>query len=324
MSGGINPADDFANATLDEYIEEKTRDQFFQDMVAIGALESRVGINRMHGGDNIAEILNLAENTRGGSYQGFDVFNHQPIETLKTAYYRFSKYQWPIVAGADEILRNRGSQNEIIDLWMTKADIAMRSMRHRLNKDCYTDGTGNNSKNLTGFAASVSSSGTYGQVSRTTFTQWQSVQTAVGGALQIVGSTGLIKLLHDTALGSESESMIDLLFATQAIVEEYEALLLPDVRYSGVSGVGDGSFRSIQFKGRDFRWDRDAAAGKVFAVASDTFKLCIHPERDFATTPIRDPMKGTADQDAYSSDILLWIQPICIEPRRNGVLTGVV
>lgn len=323
MSGGISPADDFANVTLDEYVERKTRDQFFQDFVLLGALESRVGTSRRHGGDNIDEILNIAENTRGGSYQGFDVFNHQPIETLKTAYYRWAKYQWPVVCGADEVLRNRGSDNEILDLWMTKADVALKSMRHRLNVDAYKDGTGNNSKNMVGLTAAISSSGTYGQISRTTFTNWQAIQTAVGGGLVVVGSTGLIKLFHDTALGSETEASIDLLFGTQAEVEEYEALLLPDVRYSGVGGAGDGSFRSIQFKGRDFKWDRDAPAGKLFAVASDTWRLLIHPDRDFVTTPIRDPMKGTADQDAFSADILTWIQPICIEPRRNGVMTGI-
>lgn len=324
MSGGINPADDFANLTLDEYLEEKTRDQFFDDFTLLGWLERKVGMDRKRGGDKIAEILNLAENTRGGSYQGYDVFNNQPIETLRTAFFQFSKYQWPIDAGADEVLRNQGSQAAILDLWMEKAKVSLQSMRKRLNTDAYTDGTGNSNKNLDGLGIAVDSAGTYGQVSRTTYSIWGANETAVGGGLVIPTSVGMTKMFNDCGLGSDDNASVDAILCTQALAETYEGLLGNDIRYSGGNGVGDGGFSSINFKGRNLMWDRAATAAVMWFLTSSTFKMIVHPERDFAKTPIREPMKGTAVQDAFSADILLWLQLLNVEPRRNGKLTGAV
>jgi hypothetical protein len=323
MSGGINPADDFANVTLDEYLEAKTRDQFFDDFTLLGWLERKVGMTRRSGGDKIAEILNLGENTRGGSYQGFDVFNNQPIETLRTAYFQFSKYEWPIDAGADEVLRNN-SQAAILDLWMEKARVSLQSMRKRLNTDAFTDGTGNSNKNLDGLGIAVDSAGTYGQVSRTTYSIWGANEVPVGGALVIPSAVGMTKMFNDCGLGSDENATVDAIMTTQSLAESYEGLLGNDIRYAGGNGVGDGGFSSISFKGRPLMWDRAATSGILWMLTSNTFKMIVHPERDFSKTKIREPMSGTAVQDAYSANILLWIQMMCLEPRRNGKLTGAV
>ncbi len=323
MSGGISPVDDFAVATLDEYLSERVRDQYFDAFGLLNWIEQRVTPMRKRGGDNVVLPINTGENTRGGSYSGYDLFNNQPIDTLRNAYFNFAKYQWPIVAASEEILRNNGSPAQIINLWMEKGDLALRSLRKRLNTDAFSDGTGNGGKNLEGLALLVDSAGTYATINRSTVAQWAANETAVGGALAIGGSVGLVKMFNDCGLGSDDNASVDAIVSTQALQESYEALLAPEIRYAGAS-QGDGGFGRLMFKGRPWMWDRAATSGVIHFLTADTFGLLIHPERDFLTTPVQSPERGTANQDAQLAHLLVWINLVCQEPRRNGKLTGVV
>lgn len=321
MAGGTNPVDDFARTTLDTYIQETVQDQYFDRFNLLHLLESRVGFKRRTGGDNMTLVVNVDENDQGGSYQGLDVFSNQAVDTLRTAYFRFSKYQWPIVAEADQVLRNKGPA-QVINLWMDKADRAMESMRKRINTDGFLDGTGNGGKNLDGMGIAVDSAGTYGAISRSTVTLWAANETAVGGGLTIEGATGMNRMFHDCSLGSGDASEVSALVGTQSIVESYEALMQDNIRYMSV-GEGDASFGRISFKGHPFVWDRAAPTGVLWFLTPDTFDLVVHPERDWKTLKMRSPEDGTAEQDAYLAHILLWLQMICKEPRRNGKLTGI-
>ena len=314
--------DDFAHLTMQEYVEGETRDQFFDEFTLLGWMEKSTAMKRIAGGSSIVERLNIAENDQGGSYSGTDTFSNTPDETIDHAYYDFSKYEWPITSGSEEVLRNRNSPAAYGNLWMEKADIAMKSLRKRLNTDAQSDGTGNSGKNMEGLAIMIDSTTTYATLSRTTVAVWAANETAVGGALALDGANGMVRMYNDVSLGSGDEGQINALFGTQNIVEAYEALLQNDMRFQS-GGPGDGGFGRLTFKGKPFLWDRAATSGVLYYIANSTFKTLIQRDRDFFVTPIQNPENGTAQSEVYLAHILLWIALVCVEPRRNGKLTGI-
>ena len=320
MSGGTNPVDDFARLTLDEYLQEKTQDQFFEAHNLLRWLEERVETQRRAGGDNLVININVDENDKGGSYSGLDLFNNDAKDTLETTYFKYSKYQWPIVATADEVLRNRGSSEKIADLWIQKGDIAMESLNKRLNTDLFGDGTGNDNKNLEGLEIAIDSAGTYGLLDRSVTTVWQANEQAVGGGLAIPGASGMTNMLHDCSLGSGAENGIDLLITTQTQFEAYEAIIDTNIRYTSVES-GDGGFKQLLFKGIPFMWDRAATSGVMYFMASSRFIYVVHPEREFIQTEVQNAENG-APRDGWESNLLVWLQLVNKEPRRSGKLTG--
>lgn len=316
--------DDFAHLTMSEYIEETTRDQFFDKHTILGWMESKVQSKRLGGGASIVERINVDENDAGGSYAGTDVFSNSPRETLENAYYDFAQYEWPITATSQEVLRNRDSKAKHANLWMEKSDIAMKSLRKRLNTDAQLDGTGNGGKNMEGLALMVDSTTAYATLDRSVTTVWAAKETPVGGALVIDTPVGMLKMFNDISTGSGDDASVNVLLGTQHIVEEYEALLQGDQRYTGAMPAGDAGFGALSFKGKPFLWDRTSATGILYYLSNDTFRLLYEKSRDYFVTPIKSPENGTANSEVWLAHILLWLQLINIEPRRNGKLTGIV
>ena len=194
MAGDPTFDDDFAHLTTDNYLRTVVTDQFFDEHGLLGWLESKIGLSRVKGGDNILIPLNTAKNTSGGSYSGFDTFDNTPVETLAMAVYDWKSYQKSIVATHEQISRNRSAEGKI-DLWMTEVDISMQSLRDDLNIDFAADGTGNSSKNILGLEILVDSAGTLGGLARSTSTFWQAKEIASGGALVLDTSSGMIHAL---------------------------------------------------------------------------------------------------------------------------------
>lgn len=321
MAGGTTFDDDFAVVTQDNYIRSRVTDNFFDEHGVFGWIESRVGLSRIKGGDNVLIPLNTAKNTGGGSYSGFDTFDNTPVETLANAVYNWKSYQKPVVATHEQISRNRSPEGKI-DVWLSKVDVAMESLRDDLNQDVNSDGTGNSGKNILGLAILVDNAGTLGNIARSTNTFWQANETATGGGLVLDTSTGMIQMFNDCGLGTGARQTVDGIWTTQAIAQFYEALLLPDIRHAS-GGTGDGVFGNIAFRGVPVGWDRDVATGIMYFLSSSTFEAYVNPERDFVSTKIRSAMDGTLNQDAWISNILVRLEVTQAECRRNGKLTGI-
>ena len=321
MSGGTTFDTDFAVATTDKYLTKTVRDQAFDDHGILGWIERKVGLDRLGGGDNILVPLGTAIDTNGGSYSGYDTFDMDPSDTLAMAYYTWKQYQQPVVASAFEVHRNTAAERQI-DMWMNKVDIAVRSLRDKLNQHAFASSVGNSGKNIQGIGLLVDSAGTVGGLNRTTATYWQANETAVSGALAIDTSVGMLRMYNNCSTGSGDSATPDAIWTTQSIFEAYENLLAPDIRHTSRT-TGDGSFSGLSYKGIPLAWDADCTSGEMYFLRSSTFSGWIHPSRDWLHTEIAKAENGTLHQDALIQHILLWMELAIVEPRRNGKLTGI-
>ncbi len=321
MAGGTTWSSDFAALTVDHYLDKTVRDNIFTDHGLLRLIEERVGTDRIKGGDNILIPLGTSEDSNGGSYSGFDTFDTDPKDTVANAFFTWAQYQQPIVASGFEVERNKSTEG-VVDMWLNKADVAMRSLRSKLNTDAFADGTGNGGKNILGLAILVDSSGTVGGIARGSNAYWSSQELASGGALAIDTAVGMLQLYNDCSTGSGDSGTPDVGMTTQTVHQAYENLLAPDIRHTS-GGTGEGAFSGLTYKGMPLMWDSDATSQVMYMLNVSSFEFYVHPSRDFTTTELQTALNGALNQDAWMQHILVWPGFVVNESRRSGKITGV-
>lgn len=321
MSGGTTFDSDFVSLTQDHYLRKTVTDQIFTDHSLLRLVEERVGTDRVKGGDNILVPLGTAEDSNGGSYAGFDTFDTDPVDTLTNAVYTWAQYQQPIIANAFEVERNRSTEG-VVDMWLNKTDVALKSLRSKLNTNAFGDGTGNGGKDILGLTILVDSSGTVGGIARGSNAYWSSQEVAAGGALAIDTAVGMLQLYNDCSTGSGDGATPDVAMMTQTVHQAYENLLAPDIRHIS-GGIGEGAFSGLAYKGMPMMWDSDATSQVMYMLNISSFEFYIHPSRDFVTTELQTAMSGHLNQDAMMQHLLVWPGFVVAESRRSGKITGV-
>lgn len=140
-------------------------------------LKSKGNVRPFSGGNVILEeiMYNDSSTNNTNSYSGFETLNISPNSPISAAQFSIAQYASAVTISGLEMLQNSGKE-QIIDLLEGRIKVAEAQLANRINLDLYGDGTGNGGKNLTGLAAAVAdspSSGTYGGISRSTWSFWR-------------------------------------------------------------------------------------------------------------------------------------------------------
>lgn len=141
-------------------------------------LKAKGNVRTFGGGNVIMEEIMYSDPStiNTNSYSGYEVLNIAPNSPISSAEFSIKQYAAAISMSGLETLQN-ASKEQIIDLMEGRMKVAEAQLANRIDFDCYQDGTGNGSKNITGLAAAVPddpTSGTYGGISRTSFSFWRS------------------------------------------------------------------------------------------------------------------------------------------------------
>ena len=140
-------------------------------------LKSKGNVRPFSGGNVILEeiMYNDTSTNNTNSYSGFETLNISPNSPISAAQFSIAQYASAVTISGLEMLQNSGKE-QIIDLLEGRIKVAEAQLANRINPDLYGDGTGNGGKNLTGLAAAVAdspASGTYGGISRATWSFWR-------------------------------------------------------------------------------------------------------------------------------------------------------
>ena len=175
----------FANTDISDIItttiqsrSEELADNATNNNALLRRLKSKGNVRTVSGGNVILEeIMYTDANTvNANSYSGYEVINITPNSPISAAQFSFTQYAAAVSISGLEILQNSGKE-ALIDLMESRVRIAEIQLQNRIDYDCYSDGTGNGSKNITGLAAAIPddpTTGTYGGISRTTWSFWRS------------------------------------------------------------------------------------------------------------------------------------------------------
>lgn len=141
-------------------------------------LKAKGNVRTFSGGNVIAEEIMYIETStiNASSYSGYEVLNTTPNSPISAAEFSIKQYAAAVSMSGLEMLQNAGKE-QIIDLLEGRMSVAEAQLANRIDYDLYTDGTGNSGKNIVGLALAVPddpTTGTYGGISRTSYSFWRS------------------------------------------------------------------------------------------------------------------------------------------------------
>ena len=235
MAGNPN-FDALLSTTLANYRDQLT-DNIFTARPLTYFLMDRGRIRMLNGGTKIVEPLIYGNNTTVGSYSGFDSLSLAPQAGITAAEYEWKQYAASISISGIEEAKNNGEQ-EIINLLEAKIMQAEESMREGFNQMFFGDGTGNGGKNWNGLGNLVEASGTVGGIDRSTETWWRSYENNSAGALTLAK---MATAYNSVSVGNDHPDMI---LTTQTLFEKYEALIVPQLRFTDTR-TADAGFQNL-------------------------------------------------------------------------------
>ena len=253
----------FANSAVTDIIattiQSRTRalaDNFTNNNALVQRLNSRGNVKTFSGGSLIMQEIayNDSSTANVNSYSGFELINIQQNSPLSGAQFAIAQYAAAVTMSGLEMLQNSGEE-AFIDLMEGRIEVAEGQLLNRIGSDIYGDGTGNGGKNLTGLGAAVpdtATSGTYGGISRSSFTFWQTKSysgVTNGGAA--VSAANIIPYMTALAIqlvrGSDK---VDLIVADNNYYQFYVNALQAIQRVqSDGGGTAGGGFASLKFYG---------------------------------------------------------------------------
>lgn len=320
MAGNPNYDTPLLSSTLEKFIQKQPVDVFFTKLALWDWLNKKGGIKkRTDGGLKMVVPLMIAGNSTVMAYSGYDTLDVSPQTGFTAAEFEYKFYNGAITISKEEELKNAG-EAQVFDLLEAKWTQLRMSFRDRLNADAYLNGSGSGAeagKVITGLDLMVDSAGTYGNILRSTNTWWSSQETAVGGPLQIDGSTGMRRMYNDCGRGQGAMTP-DGILTTQAIFEAYEQSMAPYIRYT-VTGDANAVFESdtLKFRKAPMLWDEECQSGQMYFLNSEVIELRVL--RDMETTPFQRPV----NQDAKVAHIRFAAQLVSSDCQRLGKLTGI-
>ena len=141
-------------------------------------LKAKGNVRPFGGGNVILEEIMYSEaaTITANSYSGYETINVGVNSPISAAQFSILQYAGSVTMSGLEVLQNSGKE-AIIDLMEGRMRVAEAQLANRIDYDCYQDGTGNAGKNLVGLSAAVPddpTTGTYGSISRVTWSFWRS------------------------------------------------------------------------------------------------------------------------------------------------------
>jgi len=295
-------------------------------------LKAKGNVRPFSGGNVILEeiMYNDTSTNNTNSYSGFETLNISPNSPISAAQFSIAQYASAVTISGLEMLQNSGKE-AIIDLLEGRIKVAEAQLANRINLDLYGDGTGNGGKNLTGLAAAVAdspSSGTYGGISRSTWSFWRNQAfsgVTNGGAavsaanIQSYMTQLAIKLVRGT-------DKADLIVADNNYYNLYVNSLQAIQRVTDPEMAGSG-FASLKFYGGGTSADvvlgggigAQEPANHMYFLNTDYIFFRPHKDRNFV--PIGGE-RQSVNQDAIVK-LIGWAGNLTASGAQfNGVLTA--
>lgn len=252
----------------------------------------------------------------GGSYFGLDSFDISYKQTQTYAEWDWKAVYVNVTIPGTDMARTEGDE-KIIGLVQSKMETASMTMQELLSAQIFGDGTGNASKDFDGLLNGVDSGSiyaTYGGIERTANGWWASQMDTTGGAVTLDAIQNMIGLC---TIGAKKPNLC---FTTQALWNKIWARVQPQQRFlDGKSDLAKVGFSGINFNNHmEILVDNHCPSGYMYFLNSEYWKLILNRHRNFFWTAEKSP----TDQDAYVRQLLTMGNLICVQPRVQGVMTG--
>jgi hypothetical protein len=210
----------------------------------------------------------------------------------------------------------------IIPLIEARMNDATNVMMDAMATALYTNTT--NNQQFIGLPAAVSSSGTYGNISRSAYTWWQSKQYAAGG----VNPTrqNILQYISGTVKnGAEMPSFGVCGFGTwtllaQDFVGQEQYVITPGSGFDSDSNGPQAAFRALMVAGVPIYPDPYCPEGTVYFLNTNYLSLYIHDQGSFVFTGFESTLPNW--QIGYVGAVLMIAELVNTKPKSMTQVTG--
>ena len=277
------------------------RSSGYQDLVsnnnALLHVLNRKGAWETYSGPRIRETLQIAKQTAQW-YSGYDQLLNPAIDLFNAAYWDPKQMVVPVILSMQEILNNRG-ENQEIAVFNAYIKAAEKAIEDAFDAALFGDGTGGGGKAITGLGAAipiVTNANTYGGIDRsiagnaiwkTTTYDAQSMATAIGTQ---VNSTTIRPFLNVIMTRqSRGRDHADLLIMSPEHYAAYDAATVAIQRQTNSTSLGQLGFSALEYIGGGKRAEivldggigSNMPANTTFGIDTSGLKIRYHPERKF-------------------------------------------
>jgi len=326
-SGAIQDAITSSNPTFKEFMEK-------------GKIKKKVV-----GGDQIRVGLMYQHNGTISSYSGYDTIDINPQDGITTMYVPWAQYGGAVSISGIQKFKNMGKE-QIADLLKEKITQTTAGWAEKLNADLWDiEGrqathphSGNSGKNIISvplYIQAIDAGPTddydIGNIDQSAETWWKNQECDFGTTNTYVALMNNMRTLYNDCSQGPGGSP-DLILADQKSYEIYEAGMDEKVRYS-FKDTASAGFENIAFKSAKMMWDGyvpDAETpgngvlssgsaltmGSMYFINTNTMSLYVGKDHDWKPRGFQTPV----DQDASTSLYLAYVQLVCDNRRKNGVM----
>lgn len=261
------------------------------------------------GGTSLVVPVAYATTSSSGSYNGgSETLSTSSNDQIDAATFAWAYYYAAITIARKDELANSGKA-QIVNFVKAKVQLAEKSLANTMGTDMIS---GTAAPALIGLATAVGTSRTYGGISSTTYTWWNSSVDSTTTALSIPVIQGLY---GDATVGNDKPTII---VSTQDVFDNYVALLQPQQRFTD-SATADAGFTNLLYQGTPWVVDSHIGSGDVYFLNEDYLHLFVHPEEDFRFDPF---IKTTNSNQAVAR--IFWAgQLACSNPRMQSKATAI-
>lgn len=306
-------------ATLDSGV---VHDNVFSKDPLLNWLRTGKRVVIVSGGERLSLNIMFKKNETYGRYSGYDSLNTNPSIGQTKAFFNWQQAAVSVALSGLELRSNRG-QSKVRDLQKEKMTQAEMSLVDGLATDAYSDGTATNQMaGLLAIIATTTTSGSYASIDSAVNTAWRNqIQASVGaGAVNLLPKLRI--LANSCSQGQGAQSAPDAYFTTQTVLETYESIVQPQVRYEqNPKGGADLGIQTLMFKGAPIMWDAYCQSQALYALNSQHIFFFVH--KDANLTLSEGGFQKPINQDALVAQILFQGNMATNNRRKLGKLIGV-
>ncbi len=301
----------------------KPEDNIFDEYWLLDQLSKGKSFLSVNGGRTINGPVEYAVNTTVRSYSDTETLDTTRIDVFDEFQYNWKEYAGTVVMSELERAKNQG-EGQKFGLEAAKMENLRNSMRKALNEGCFSDGTGNSSKDIGGLLHIVPddpTTGTVGSINRGTFTFWRSQQTTDNGS-SFNALRSNMRIAYNNASSGAFAKHPDYWVTSQTVFEGYEGLLTTNEQVtSKEKGQFDAGFKNeyAMFKGIPGSFDEDCDSDNLYFLNYQNLKLAYQKGYWFKGFPAVDPANQTVDV----FKVMTIANLISNNPRRLAVITSI-
>lgn len=274
---------------------------------------TKKGKKRTESGGRWIEVpLQYAKNETVQFFGKGDTISINDTQPLTVA-----RYDWKYLAGSIvryfvDDQRNRG-QSAVINLMNAKIDNLQRSLIDKLEESLFSDGTSDGNKAIDGLENLVSNSttGTVGQIDRSSYTWWRNNIQTMASASASIYLRGYMNTMFNNC-GQQGEGVTrfpDLIVTDQTTYEYYESEAMEIARINiGDKTLADLGFGDLAFKGRPITWSPAASSQRMYFINTNFIEWVADPIANFDMTdwkPIIDQPNDRVAQVVTVGNVVL-------------------